>query len=99
MGLLALPMCTHAVAEEKATEAASTAKQDDTTSEALKAIEGKWKLVTMRAAGNDAPPQVIATYKYEFKGDKLMITPDNPNSNGNFSSSWILLPSRLLLWT
>jgi len=85
LGLLALPMCTHAVAEEKATEAASTAKQDDTTSEALKAIEGKWKLVTMRAAGNDAPPQVIATYKYEFKGDKLMITPDNPNSNGNFS--------------
>jgi len=85
LGLFTLPMCTHAVAGQQAAETAAPANQNDATSEALKAIQGKWKLVTMRAAGNDAPPQVIATYKYEFKGDKLMITPDDPGGNGNFS--------------
>lgn len=85
LSLIALPVSTHAVAEEEVAKVAKPANEDHASSEALKAIQGKWKLVTMRAAGNDAPPQVIETFKYEFKGDKLMITPDNPNSNGNFS--------------
>lgn len=76
---------THAVAKEEAANVVTLVSEDHASSEALKAIQGKWKLVTMRAAGNDAPPQVIETFKYEFKGDKLMITPDNPNANGSFS--------------
>lgn len=81
LGLIGLPLCMHAVAGEQKAQAVTPADQDHA---ALESIQGKWKLVTMRAAGNDAPPQVIATYRYEFKGDQLTITPNNPQANGDF---------------
>jgi len=79
---LALPMSLLAQTEEQAVEKASgavaeVAKNVDIDPD-LEAMQGKWKLLAMEAAGSPAPPEIIATMKYEFKGHMLIVTPTEP---------------------
>jgi len=67
------PASPPTVAEEKVT--ASVPDQKDPLKRDQLAIQGKWKVVAMRAAGNPGPDAIIAVMKYEFKGNQLIITP------------------------
>ena len=58
--------------------AAKPAEQKDPAMLDQAAIQGKWKVVAMEAQGNQAPAEVVAVLKYEFKDDKLTITPGEP---------------------
>ena len=69
-------------AEEKV--AASVPDQEDPLKRDQAAIQGKWKVVAMRAAGNPGPDNVIAVMKYEFKGNRLIITPAEPGTGYTF---------------
>lgn len=71
-----------ATEEEKVT--ASVPNQEDPLKRDQAAIQGKWKVVSMRAAGNPGPGAVIAVMKYEFKGNRLMITPAEPGPDYTF---------------
>ena len=68
------PASPPTAAEEKVT--ASVPDQKDPL-----AIQGKWKVVAMRAAGNPGPNAIIAVMKYEFKGNQLIITPAEPGAD------------------
>lgn len=58
--------------------AAKPAEQKDLAKRDQAAIQGKWKVVAMEANGRPAPASILAVLKYEFKGDKLFITPGEP---------------------
>lgn len=55
-----------------------TGVQEDPLNRDQAAIQGTWKVVAMRAAGNPAPDSIVAVMKYEFKGQQLLITPSEP---------------------
>lgn len=65
-------------------DTASTPDQEDQLKRDQAAIQGKWKVVAMRAAGNPGPDAVIAVMKYEFKGNRLIITPAEPGPGYTF---------------
>ena len=69
-------------AEEKVT--ASVPDQEDPLKRDQVAIQGKWKVLAMRAAGNPGPDAVIAVMRYEFKGNQLIITPAEPGPGYTF---------------
>ena len=69
-------------AEEKVT--ASVPDKEDSLKRDQAAIQGKWEVVAMKAAGNPGPDNVIAVMKYEFKGNRLIITPAEPGPGYTF---------------
>ena len=93
VGFLALPISLYAQSEgqtEGQTEDKTEGKASGAVAEVaknvdldpdLEAMQGKWKLLAMEAAGNPAPPQIVATMKYEFKGDILIVTPTEPGQS------------------
>ena len=63
---------------------ASVPDKEDSLKRDQAAIQGKWKVVAMKAAGNPGPDNVIAVMKYEFKGNRLIITPAEPGPGYTF---------------
>jgi len=83
MGLLALPMALHAQTNpqtkgEGATSTTSNVVEDVALDPDLETIQGKWKLIAMEIGGRQAPAEIVASMKYEFKGDILVVTPTEP---------------------
>ncbi len=76
------PASPPTAAEEKVT--ASVPDKEDPLKRDQAAIQGKWQVVAMRAAGNPGPDAVIAVMKYEFKGNRLIITPAEPGPGYTF---------------
>lgn len=89
MGLLALPMALHAQTNpqtnpqtkaegEGVTLTTSNVVEDVALDPDLETIQGKWKLIAMEIGGRQAPAEIVASMKYEFKGDILVVTPTQP---------------------
>lgn len=85
MGLLALPMALHAQTNpqtkgegEGVTSTTSNVVEDVALDPDLETIQGKWKLIAMEIGGRQAPAEIVASMKYEFKGDILVVTPTQP---------------------
>lgn len=81
IGLLALPISLHAETNPEP-NSKGIAGADNATKVALdpdlEAIQGKWKLVAMEIGGNQAPAEIVAAMKYEFKGNTMVVTPTEP---------------------
>ncbi len=84
--LFAIGLCCAALpcrtfADESPAAPATNKEKEDLLKRDQAAIQGKWKIVSMRAAGNAGPDSIVAVMKYEFKGDQLIITPSEPGQS------------------
>jgi len=85
-GIICIALAGQGCTDEKPTkQPESTEKEGAAQEDPLKrdhaAIQGTWKVVAMRAAGNPAPDQVVAVVKYQFNGEKLIVTPAEPGTS------------------